>query len=159
MVKVSKLAVVRIKGSVDVSKEAVDTLRMLNLNRPNQCVLVDDDKSVRGMLQKIKEKITWGEISPDTLGKLLYERGELDGGEPVDDEVIKENTSYDSVEDFAEAVCDGESSLDDLKNLKEVFRLHPPRKGYKSTRRSAPQGRGAAGNREESINELISRMV
>ena len=110
------------------------------------------------MLQKIKEKVTWGEINPETLGKMLQERGELDGGKPVTDEVIKENTSYGSVKEFAEAVCNGDSSLGDLEGLKEVFRLHPPRKGYKSTRRSAHHG-GAAGNREEAINELIQRMI
>ncbi len=154
----SKLVVIRIKGSVDVSEEAEDTLRMLNLNRPNQCTVVEDDPSTVGMLHKIKEKITWGEISPKALKELLSNRGEMEGGDGVSDEKVQSETSYSSVEEFAENVCNGEASLSDLDGLKQVFSLHPPRKGYDSTRRSAHHG-GAAGDRDEAINELILRMV
>ena len=158
MVRVSKLAVIRLKGSVDVSGEAEDTLRMLNLNRPNQCVLIDDDDSKRGMLQKVKEKVTWGEIDSETLEKLINERGEFEGGKSVTDELVGERTPYDSVKELAEAFLDGDVCFDDIEGFQEVFRLHPPRKGYDSTRRSFHHG-GSTGNREEAINELIIRMV
>ena len=154
----SKLAVVRIKGSADVSEEAEDTFRMLNLNRPNHCVVVEDNPSTRGMLQKLKEKATWGEVNSETLEKMIAKRGQLEGGEPVLDKDIQGSTSYDSIGEFAEAVCEGESDLDEMESLKGVFRLHPPRKGYGSTRRSYHHG-GSAGDREEAINDLILRMI
>ncbi len=76
MVKVSKLAVVRIRGKVDVREGVKDTLKMLRLTRPNHCTLVDEDSSRKGMLGKAKELLTWGVIDPEVLEKLLWEKGE-----------------------------------------------------------------------------------
>lgn len=158
MMRVSRLAVVRVRGSVDVRGEVRDTLRMLRLTRPNYCTIVDDIPSVRGMLDKVKEMVTWGTIKPEVLEKLLRRRGEIRGGGSVTDERIEEETSHDSVLGFAKAVCEGESELEDIEGLRGVFRLRPPKKGYKSTHRSFHEG-GALGDRGEEINDLIQRMI
>lgn len=47
--------------------------------------------------------------------------------------------------------------IKDIKELKQVFRLSPPRKGFKSTR--LPYPKGDLGNRKEKINELLERMI
>jgi len=39
-----------------------------------------------------------------------------------------------------------------------VFRLNPPKKGYKSIKKSYKEG-GALGYRGEKINNLIQRMI
>lgn len=154
----SKLAVVRVRGSVDVRKKIKDTLEMLNLTRPNQCVIVDDTPSYRGMLQKIKEIVTWGTIKPEVLEKLLQKRGKFSGGDPVTDDRIKEITSFNSIEEFSKAICEGKADFDDVEGLKKVFQLHSPKKGYKSTHLSVHH-RGAMGNRDEKINDLLNRMI
>lgn len=154
----SKLAVVRVQGEVDARKDVKDTLRILHLTRPNHCVILDDESSSRGMLQKVKEMITWGPVKSDVLEELLRKRGEFEGGDPVTNGEIEERTSYSSIEEFAKAVCEGNSSLSALDGLKEVFRLRPPKKEYNSTHRSFHHG-GAVGNRGEEINDLILRMV
>lgn len=156
--KLVKLAVVRIRGSVDVRSEVGETLRMLSLTRPNHCVLVDDDNFRKGMLQKAKEMVTWGEIKPETLENLLEKRGRLLGGDNLTDEVVKEKTSYDTIGEYAEAICENRSSLSAIKDLKEVFRLRPPKKGFKHVKRAVSEG-GAYGYRGEGINELLSRMI
>lgn len=154
----SKLAVVRVRGGVDARKKVRDTLRMLNLTRPNHCVILEDTPDRIGMLQKAKEMVTWGPINSEVLGELLRERGELTGGDSVADDVIDELTSYGSIEEFSEAVCEGKAGLDEVVGLKAVFRLRPPKKGYESTHRSFHHG-GALGDRGEEINDLILRMV
>ncbi|HNR25150.1 MAG TPA: 50S ribosomal protein L30, partial [Methanobacteriaceae archaeon] len=42
--------------------------------------------------------------------------------------------------------------------LKPVFRLHPPRKGYKDIKKAFNEG-GTLGYRGEDINHLLKRMV
>lgn len=153
-----KLAVIRVRGDVDVREEVKDVLHMLCLTRPNHCTLVDDDPSQSGMLQKVKEMVTWGPIKPEVLEELLRKRGELVGGKSVTNEVIKKSSSYKTVEEFAEAVCEGDGELSEVEQLKKVLRLPPPKKGYNPTRRSFQHG-GAVGNRGEEINDLISRMM
>ncbi len=156
--KVPKLAVVRIRGSVDMRRKVSEILRMLNLSRPNHCVIIGDSKSQRGMLQEVKEKITWGEIDPKILEKLLRERGRIEGGTKLTDELVDDSTSYETIGGLAEAVCAGEESLDIIPDLKKVFRLRPPKKGFKPVNRAVSEG-GALGYRGEGINELLLRMI
>lgn len=153
-----KLAVVRVRGSVDIRKEVKDTLDMLNLTRPNNCVIVDNDPTREGMLKTVKERITWGEINSETLEAVLRERGELVGGDRLTDKVVKEATSYSGIGEFAQGICNDEADISDIDNLKKVFRLHPPKKGFSSIHRSYNNG-GALGYRGSDINELLSRMV
>lgn len=157
MRRLSKLAVVRVRGSVDIRKKVLDTARMLGLTRPNHCTLVEDASSYRGMLLKAKDVLTWGPINPEVLEVLLRKWGRLPGDEPLRDEIVGSRTEYESIQEFAEAVCYGGAELSDVPGLKKVFRLHPPRKGYKPTKRSFREG-GALGDRGEAINDLILRM-
>lgn len=69
----SKIAVVRIRGLTKIRKDFADTLEMLNLNRKNHCAVFENTPDVIGMIKKVKDFVTWGEISEDTL-KLLEPR-------------------------------------------------------------------------------------
>ncbi|MFY1644316.1 50S ribosomal protein L30, partial [Methanoculleus bourgensis] len=55
------------------------------------------------------------------------------------------------------ALCSGEASLRDLAEIKPVLRLHPPRKGYKTIKRTFQQG-GALGYYGPQINDLLYKM-
>lgn len=158
MRKVVKLAVVRVRGSINVRDEVKDTMRMLGLTRVNHCIVIDDNPSFRGMLQKTKDLLTWGEIKPEVLGRLLRKRGRLTGGKCLTDEFVKSQTTFSSIDGFAAAVDRGDVELQALPELKKVFRLHPPRKGYKATKRPF-KDRGDLGYRGERINELLLRML
>ncbi|MFX1536333.1 MAG: 50S ribosomal protein L30 [Promethearchaeota archaeon] len=155
-----RLAVIRIRGRVDRSLSIKKTLELLRLNRVNHCVIIDDRKTYEGMLQKTKDLITWGELDSLTMRELLLRRGRLEGGERITEEYIKKNTGFSGIDDFINKFLNFEANLSDIRGLKQVFRLHPPRKGHK--RRGIKQPftlGGALGYRGNEINNLILRMA
>ncbi|MDI3474865.1 MAG: large subunit ribosomal protein [Thermococcaceae archaeon] len=154
----AKLALIRLRSGIRARGEVRDTLAMLRLHRINHLVLVDDTPSYRGMIQKVKDYITWGEIDKETLVKLLRKRGRLIGNRPITDDYVQEKLGM-TIEEFAEKVVNGEMKLKDLPNIKPVFRLHPPRGGLKGSKKRSFKEGGALGYRGEKINELIERML
>jgi large subunit ribosomal protein L30 len=137
-------AVIRVKGSVNVSKNVEDTLEMLNLKSPNHCVVVPETKQNLGMLRKAKDRITWGKIDKKILSKLLEKRSK------IPKEELKE-MKMKNFDELSDALMNNE-----LK-LKLIFRLTPPLHGYKSTK--LPYPKGDLGFRGEKINELLERMI
>ena len=154
----AKLALIRLRSGIRAKGEVRDTLAMLRLHRINHLVLVDDTPSYKGMVQKVKDYITWGEIDKETLAALIRKRGRLIGNKPITDDYVKEKLGM-TIDEFAEKVVNGEMKLTDLPNIKPVFRLHPPRGGLKGTKKRSFKEGGALGYRGEKINELIERML
>lgn len=150
-------AVVRIRGSVDTSKEVESTLRMLKLNYVNNCVLVPEDGDYLGMLKKTKDYITWGKIDKQTLVELLKKRGRIIGDKTIDEKTLKKITKFDSFDELSDALIESKVKLKDLKEIKPVFKLNSPIHGLKAKR--LPYPKGALGNRKEKINELLLRMI
>ncbi|MFO7872706.1 MAG: uL30 family ribosomal protein [Candidatus Undinarchaeales archaeon] len=72
----TKLAVIRIRGNAAVPKRIDHTLNLLNLRNRNNCVILEDNESNRGMIQKAQNFITFGEIDKETLKLLKEKRGE-----------------------------------------------------------------------------------
>lgn len=66
----SKIAIVRVRGNVKVMRVFIDTMRMLNIDKKNHCAVVEITPSIMGMIKKVKDFITWGEVSDDTLNLL-----------------------------------------------------------------------------------------
>ena len=71
-----KIAVILVRGLIDVRKPVKDTLAMLRLTRKNNCIVLDNTPVNLGMLKKVKDYVTWGEISEETLKELIEKRGE-----------------------------------------------------------------------------------
>ncbi len=152
------LAVIRIRGRVGVSREVKDTLKMLRLHRKNHAVIIDDRPSYLGMLKKVVDYVTWGEITPETLALMLRRRGELVGGKKLTDEYVKEKLGLNSIEELAQAIFEGKINLKDIPGLKPVFRLHPPSRGFRGSIKKHYKAGGELGYRGLAINELIKRM-
>ena len=150
--------IIRVRGRTGIRKEVSDTLTMMNLTRINHGVLMPDSPECRGMLQKVKDYVTWGEISPEVATKLIRSRGRLYGDIPISDSYIKENLGYNSLDDYSKALVEGKAHYKDIPNVKPVFRLHPPLKGWGKTKRHFKEG-GALGYRGEKINDLVLRML
>lgn len=148
-------AVLRVRSPRSKSIKMEDTLERLRLNKVNHCTVVPENKVYKGMLNKIKDIITWGEIDKNTLSQLIRYRSTLDGDV---EERLKEETSFEGVEDFAEAVISEEVEFTEVDGLKNLFRLHPPRGGYKSIKKPYKTG-GSLGYRGQEINELLLRML
>jgi large subunit ribosomal protein L30 len=131
------VAVVRIRGRVNVRGDITETLKRLNLKRVSNCTLIKGTDSYNGMLNKCSSYVAFGEIDEPTLTKLLEK--------------------HDAKDLNAKELVDGKF---DVEKVKEhlPFRLHPPRHGYKSTKLSVKQG-GSLGYMGADINKLIIRMV
>ncbi|MFX0050549.1 MAG: 50S ribosomal protein L30 [Candidatus Hermodarchaeota archaeon] len=156
----TRLAVIRIRGTVDRSKSIKKTLQLLRLNKPNHCVIIDDRDTYKGMLQKAKDLITWGELNFETTKELLLKRGRLEGGKRITEEYIQNNSDFSSMDDFISKFLKFEANLSDIKGLKPVFRLHPPRKGHMRLGVKQPFTLGGAlGYRGSNINSLITKMA
>ena len=146
------IAVIRIRGRVGVRKEIADTLKMLRLHRKHHCTLWKVNPSIKGMLQKVKDYVTWGEISEDVLKKLLKKRGRKIGDKRLSDAEVEKL--------FNELKASSEQPGKVLMKhkVKPVFRLSPPSKGFKkSIKQHYPKGE--LGYRGEAINELLDRMI
>ncbi|AVB76797.1 50S ribosomal protein L30 [Methanococcus maripaludis] len=151
-------AVVRVRGSVGVRGDIADTMKMLRLHRVNHCVIIPDTEHYTGMIKKVKDYVTYGEIDKDTLVALILKRGRLPGNKRLSEELVKELTEL-PVEELAEKVIAGEIKIKDTP-IKPVFRLHPPRKGY--DRAGVKKGfsiGGALGYRSGKINDLLNKMM
>jgi len=152
------LVAIRVRGLSDVSREMKETLQILRLNQNCHAVLIDDRPSNMGMLRKVRNYATWGEISKENVALLLRKRGRLVGDKKLTDEHVKE-IGYKSVDDLAEAVYELEVSYNDLPKVKPVFRLHPPRKGFKRKTKKSYAAGGVTGYSGDAINNLIKRMI
>jgi len=152
------LAVIRVRGVSDVFREINETLKMLHLTRNCHATLIDDRPSYLGMLRKVQNQVTWGEVSKDITVHLLRKRGKLVGNKKLTEEHLKE-IGYKSLDDLAEAIHKTEVEFTRLPNVKPVFRLHPPKKGFKGKVKKSYAAGGVTGHRGEAINNLIKRMI
>ena len=142
---IKKFVVVLVRGLVGVNHKIKETLKMLNLTRTNQAVVIEENKINLGMLIKVKDYVTWGDIDSETYEELITKRGSEWLGRTSDG---KSKYNYNK---FIEI---------NGKKYNKVFRLNPPRKGFgrKGIKRPFNTG-GALGRRGEAINDLIKRMI
>ncbi|RLF04033.1 MAG: 50S ribosomal protein L30 [Thermoprotei archaeon] len=153
------MAVVRIRGRVGIKPDIRYTLDMLHIRRKFWATIVPLTPSYRGMLHKVKDYTTYGEISRDTLIELLRNRGELTNGGKLTDSWLKENTEFSTIEELADALISGKARLHKLEWLKPYFRLTPPKGGFKRTTKRAWTDGGELGYRGDEINKLLRRMI
>jgi large subunit ribosomal protein L30 len=149
-------AVIRIRGRVGVRKEIEDTLKMLRLNAVNNCIVVPENPDYKGMIEKVKDFVTWGEIDFETFLAMVKKRGRLEGNKRLTEENVKE-LGFGSIEEMAKTVFEGKVKMKDISKLKPVFRLTPPSKGFKSIKEHYPKG--DLGYRGKEINELLEKMI
>jgi large subunit ribosomal protein L30 len=138
------IVLIRIKGCVLVRHNFEETLSRLRLRRKYACSLVMPTTQVKGMIEKVKYYIAYGEIDETTLEKLLQERAQKLG-----DKHPKINAK-----EIAKELMQGKKLTD--FGLKPFFRLHPPRKGIDSKEQYP---KGVLGNNKSDINKLIERML
>lgn len=145
MNETKKIAVVRVRGSVRVRRMINDTLNMLRLYNKNYCTVVPSTNAYLGMIKKVKDYVTYGEINNETFKLLIEKRGQQ----------YKEREK-----DSKGKINYKKSFIHDNKKYKKFFRLNPPKKGFgrKGIKVSFKMS-GALGYRGEKINDLIKRMI
>lgn len=140
-----KLAVIRIRGIINIKRDIKRTLNQLRLYKKNFCVVVQGSKSSLGMVSKVKDYVTWGEIDDKTYDLLIDKKSEEYKDRITD---RKQKIKYNRFLDVKG------------KKIKKYFRLNSPKKGYGRKGIKAPFNKGGAlGYRAEKINDLIIRMI
>lgn len=71
-----KIAIILVRGLVKVRYDIKETLKMLGLHRKFACTVRPKTQEVLGMVKKVKDYVTWGEIDEETYKQLADNRGE-----------------------------------------------------------------------------------
>jgi len=154
-----RIALIRIRGSVKVKKEVEDTMKLLKLYNKHTCVIVGSSKTVIGMIKKIKDHITWGELNEETFKQLLEKRGRLAGKQRLSESYLKEKTKL-GINEFVKEFFEFKKELKDIPGLKTFFKLCSPQGGFERKGIKTPFSMGGVlGYRKEKINDLIIRML
>lgn len=72
------IAVIRLRGNVTIKKDFEKTMQMLKLYKRNFCVIIPKTPAYIGMVEKVKDHVTWGEIDEQTLKELKEKRSDGD---------------------------------------------------------------------------------
>lgn len=144
--KARLLAVVRVRGYFGMNPKRRDTLEMLNIPRANNCTLVSENASYKGMLHEVKDYAAWGAVSEKTVVAMLLKRGMKNGNRlGIDEKKAKE---------MAKELLAGKK-LSDI-GVDRTFRLTPPSKGWKDKKSSLPKGDLGA---RQDMDVLLAKMI
>lgn len=71
------IAVIRIRGQVNVKRDIVETFNRLRLGRKLTCCFIDEKDNVKmGMLKKVKMFVAYGVVSDELMKKTIEKRGQ-----------------------------------------------------------------------------------
>jgi large subunit ribosomal protein L30 len=143
--------VIRVRGGIHARHDILLTLESLHLTRPNHATLLPEAASMRGMLTKVQGYVTWGEAEPETVERLLTERGVSEAGGRL-------AAGKDGVDVSAVARSVLAQGMLMVPGVRPLFRLRAPKGGWRSTKKPFALG-GALGYRGRAINELARRMI
>ncbi len=146
----TKIIVIRIRGSVGISKKIKDTLYLLRLRKKFVSVIIEKNNENMGMINKVKDYVAFGEINSETLKQLLLKRARKQGDIPIE-------VGGKILNDFVNKFLENKAKFDEIK-IKPFFRLHPPKSGFKKPIRLA-YPKGILGYQGTKINDLAIKML
>lgn len=153
------LVVVRVRGTVNMNREVLNTLNKLKLLRVNSSTLVRLTPPVEGMLKTAKDYLMWGRINKGLLRLLLLKKGRLPGNRRLSDESISKFTKCRSLDEFVESIWLSDSPAEAIKPIKPVFRLTPPKGGFKRSIKKPINKGGVLGDWDSRISLVLKRMI
>ena len=68
------IAIIRITGDVNLSRDIRETFNRLKLRRKYSCVVLNPTKEQEGMIKKVRDFVAFGEINENTFKKLKEKR-------------------------------------------------------------------------------------
>jgi large subunit ribosomal protein L30 len=77
MAETEKLAAILVRGEVGLRHDVKKTLQLLNMGRKHICVVIENNPVNRGLLQKVKDFVTFGPVSEETVKELRDKRSTL----------------------------------------------------------------------------------
>jgi 60S ribosomal protein uL30 len=140
-------------------------LILLRLRQLHNGVFVKLNKATVNMLRRVEPYIVYGYLTQKNISKLIYKRGygKVNGSRiPLTDNQIVENSlgkrGISSVEDLIHEIVTVGPNFKQANNFLWPFKLSSPKKGFAKKRHPYQNG-GVWGNREEQLNELVTRML
>ena len=76
--KKSMFAVILVRGLNNLRSDIKRTLFMMRLRKKHACVVIANTAANKGMINKVKDYVTYGEIDDATLKELIEKRGQKD---------------------------------------------------------------------------------
>jgi len=148
--------VVRVRGTTRIRGTIADTMKLLNVHAANNATVVPVNPVNAGMLNKVKDYVTWGEADRGTLVRLLRERGSVEENKEL--EAALRDSPHKTLDAFVDGLMRGEAKLRDVPGLRPTFRMNPPHQGWGTIKRSV-KAHGSLGYRGADINDVIDRML
>lgn len=138
------LLILRIRGIRSMAPRTKKTLEFMRLNKPHHCIISQDTPYLKGMINLVKDYVAFGPITEQTIAKILNSKGELNGHK------ISKTMTAEQIAKISKEIFSGKKTKDFVN---PVFRLHPPRKGYKDIKRPYPLG--DLGRRDDLDNFIL----
>eukprot|EP00349_Pseudokeronopsis_sp_Brazil_P002403 CAMPEP_0202956206 /NCGR_PEP_ID=MMETSP1396-20130829/734_1 /ASSEMBLY_ACC=CAM_ASM_000872 /TAXON_ID= /ORGANISM="Pseudokeronopsis sp., Strain Brazil" /LENGTH=211 /DNA_ID=CAMNT_0049673123 /DNA_START=141 /DNA_END=777 /DNA_ORIENTATION=- len=158
--------VIRIKGINKLPPKQKKIMQLLRLRQLHNAVFVKLNKATINMIRLVEPYITFGYPTRKTISDLVYKRGfgKVNNQRiPLTDNEIVEQTlgkkGLVCVEDVINEIATVGPNFKDVNNFLWPFKLNSPRKGIEKKRHPYLISKGAFGNREEKINNLIKKMI
>lgn len=142
-----KLAAIRIRGVRDIAPRIRKTLELLRLEKPNNCILVEDTRQNMGMLEHAKDYITFGPVDEATIYSLLQKRARKGSS------LLRSSMKEEELKKAAKEIFAGKKTAE---YANPVFRMRPPSKGYRDIKAKYPAGE--LGKRDD-MSPLLKRMM
>jgi len=155
------VAVIRIRGAPQMNHKIADTLKMLRLHHVNHATIYQLTPTIKGMLAKVKDFVSYGPVSEVLLERLLIKRGRISGNKLLTEEYIRQNTEYTDIKTLIKAIYNGKVKFSELKGVKPVFRLHPPKGGHRHGTIKQPYTTGGSLGKVpvEFMDRLLKKMI
>lgn len=153
------LLIIRLRGDPDIPPNVRHTLRLLRLHKRYHAVIHPNSESIKGMLRVVKDWVTWGEIDKDVLKELILRRGRLVGNRRITSDTLKNVFGVSSIDELVNLLISGKVLWHKVREVKPVFRLHPPKGGFKGSIKKPFKSSGELGYRGADINSLVLRMI
>jgi large subunit ribosomal protein L30 len=136
------------------------TLNALRMKTRFSAVLLRDNPSIRGMLQRVKDHVTWAEAKKEDIKLLLSNRARTSEGLGISSKFVKEKTKLAGLSELLSGLYSGKITLGKLWEIgvKPVFRLHPPRGGFAKSSKRPFTDRGELGYRKDGLHDLLTKM-
>lgn len=70
------ICIIRIRGKVKLDRDVKETFDRMRLGRKYSCIVIHPNKEQKGMIKKLRNLVSFGEINRETFEKLLERRGQ-----------------------------------------------------------------------------------
>jgi large subunit ribosomal protein L7e len=158
--------VIRTRGIHKLAPKPKKIMQLLRLRQLHNGVFIKLNRATVNMIRMVEPYVTYGYPTRDTVRKLIYKRGfgkvnrsriALNDNSVVS-KTLGNDCNLNCVEDLIHEIWTVGPNFKKANNFLWPFKLSSPLRGFAKKRHPYQQG-GVWGNREEKINELVSRMM